>query len=137
MDTTFLSSLLLVSLLILLGIYLYQLMQKAKVSGGGKMVGGEKFLPIIWDTCPSDRKDGMPVHRVGPVYNFHQHFNKYNPRIGAAGFCPTGIPEMGWRNYYLENYNRDEVKKEDAFAGTPIRNFLDNMENVDNLYRKC
>jgi hypothetical protein len=74
---------------------------------------------------------GMPVHRTGPIHNFHQSFaftiNKPNPII----------PQMGWRNYYLANFNKYQVTEQDPFAGTPIRNFLNNLENVDNLYKKC
>ena len=122
--------------------------------GNNGVKGGETFYPVIWDTCRMRSGDGvgMPVHRVGPVYNFHQHFNKYSPLItgvrnpasivecgngNAPGFAPTGIPELGWRNWYLSNYGRNEVPEIDPFAGTMIRNFLDNMENVDNIYRKC
>jgi hypothetical protein len=112
------------------------------------------MYPVILDTCNRGPGPHMPVHRVGPVYNFHQHFNKYNPaltvqhpssipqsnqtvedRNGVA--YPTGIPEMGWRNYYLANYSENQIKYQDPFAGTPIRNFLNNMENVQNIYREC
>jgi hypothetical protein len=135
MDTTFLSWLLLFSLVLILGLYLQQSMGKSG-SGKANTTKTEKFLPIIWDTCPRRvNADGMPVHRVGPVYNFHQHFNKYNPALGAGS--PTGIPEMGWRNYYLSRYKSDGVEWTDPFSGTPIRTFLDNMENVENIYREC
>ena len=118
------------------------------------------MYPVILDTCNRGSGPhmavpyGNPVHRVGPVYNFHQHFNKYNPaltvqnpasipqpnqtvedRNGVA--YPTGIPELGWRNYYLANYSENQVPSQDPFAGTPIRNFLNNMENVQNIYREC
>ena len=86
------------------------------------------------------RNTGMPIHRVGPVINFHQHFNKYNtnPTYTTVKGCgnPTGIPELGWRNMYISNYTNNEVKDEDAFAGISTRNYLNNMENVDNIYRK-
>jgi hypothetical protein len=86
------------------------------------------------------RDVGMPIHRVGPVINFHQHFNKYttNPTYTTVKGCgnPTGIPELGWRNMYISNYTNNEVKYEDAFAGISTRNYLNNMENVDNIYRK-
>jgi hypothetical protein len=86
------------------------------------------------------RKTGMPIHRVGPVINFHQHFNKYttNPTYTTVKGCgnPTGIPELGWRNMYISNYTHNEVKEEDPFSGIPTRNYLNNMENVDNIYRK-
>jgi hypothetical protein len=86
------------------------------------------------------RNSGMPIHRVGPVINFHQHFNKYttNPTYTTVKGCgnPTGIPELGWRNMYISNYTHNEVKDEDPFSGISTRNYLNNMENVDNIYRK-
>jgi len=153
MDTTFLSCLLVFALLSILVLYLYQTLPKTSNSTptGNK---GEAFLPIIFDTCKSQRTSGMPVHRVGPVHNFHQTFNKYNPKLtvehpasipqypvsmhdlNGVGY-PTGIPEMGWRNFYLANFSQNQVPPQDPFSGTPIRNFLNNLENVDNLYRKC
>ena len=81
----------------------------------------------------------MPVHRVGPVINFHQSFGKYkNMQDGTYknGF-PNGIPEMAWRNYYLANFSKSEIPNQDPFAGTIIRNYLDNLENVKNIYREC
>jgi hypothetical protein len=98
----------------------------------------EPFMPIIWDTCKNSRMNGIkneglskgvfysgqPVHRVGPVINFHQSFKPV-------------LHELGWRNYYLNKYNDYEVPKDSNFDGTIIRNFLDNMESVDNIYRKC
>ena len=152
MDNNFLNCLLLFCILAILAVYLYQSTPTLWKSGSASNTKrkSESFLPIIFDTCPRART-GMPVHRVGPVHNFHQHFNKYSPLItcskGAASIpeagtdCsvanPTGIPEMGWRNWYLSNYSQNQVPPQDPFAGTSIRNFLDNMENVDNIYRKC
>ena len=86
------------------------------------------------------RNTGMPIHRVGPAINFHQHFNKYsnNPTYTTVKGCgnPTGIRELGWRNMYISNYTHNEVKEEDPFSGISTRNYLNNMENVDNIYRK-
>ena len=95
----------------------------------------------IFDTCKNIRTAGMPVHPVGPAINFHQHFTKYttNPTYTTIKGCgiPTGIPELGWRNMYLYNYSKNEIPEEDPFSGIPTRNYLDNMENVDNIYTKC
>ena len=126
MDTKFLSCVLIVLLLSLFTLYILQINPKSK----------EKFLPIIWDTCINNRLagstnlpvgveyNGMPVHRVGPVINFHQSFKK-------------SLPELGWRNYYLNTYNAYHVPPDTNFDGCGIRNFLNNLENVDNIYRKC
>lgn len=136
MDTTFLNYLLVFTLCIILILYLYQVLpQTTTIKNNNNDTKKEKFLPIIFDTCPNGRKMGMPVHRVGPIHNFHQSFNKYIPTI--QNNYTTGIPEMGWRNYYLKKYNQNQIKYEDPFAGTTIRNFLNNMDNVDNIYRKC
>lgn len=154
METTFISGLLFISLLAILGLYLYQgtpALHSSKSNNSNKRKQAEAFLPIIFDTCPRARMSGMPVHSVGPVHNFHQHFNKYSPLItcskSAASIpesettCttayPTGIPELGWRNLYLSQYSQNQIPHQDPFSGTSIRNFLNNMENVDNIYRKC
>ena len=83
----------------------------------------------------------MPVHPVGPAINFHQRFTKYakNPTYTTVKGCgiPTGIRELGWRNMYLLNYSKSEVSYEDPFSGVVTRNFLNNMDSVDNIYRKC
>lgn len=157
MDTTFISGLLFACLLAILGLYLYQStpsMHSSK-SNNASTKKGESFLPVIFDTCPRMRKSGMPVHRVGPVHNFHQQFNKYAAGITCSNdpasipqpgtVCttayPTGIPELGWRNWYLAQYSQNQIPPEDPFSGTGVRNYLDNMAEeggiLDNIYRKC
>jgi len=83
----------------------------------------------------------MPVHPVGPAINFHQRFTKHvtNPKYNTVKGCgiPTGIRELGWRNMYLLNYSKSEVSYEDPFSDVVTRNFLNNMDSVDNIYRKC
>jgi hypothetical protein len=132
METAFLSCLLVFSLLCILILYLYQL--NPSILKKNKSIG-EQFLPIIFDTCNNQRTGSMPVHRVGPVINFHQSFNNYNPALMVG--MPTGNPYMGWRNFYLKNFTQYQVPEQDPFVGTPVRNFLNNLENVDNIYRKC
>ncbi len=145
MDTTFLSYLLVFCLVIILIAYLHQTTnQKLKNKNKNKKINNsdEELLIIIYNEylkkAQQDnrlhKKKCMPIHPVGPVYNFHQHFNKYK-NIPEVGY-PTGIPEMGWRNLYLANYSDTQVVEEDPFAGTPTRNFLDNLDNVKNIYRE-
>lgn len=133
-DTIFLSYALAFFLLAILVLYLYQITRTNSSSNDNKNTLNN-FLPIILNTRKTQQNMGMPVHRVGPVINFHQSFNKYNKLKGYGG--PTGIPELGWRNYYLANFNKNEVKKEDPFDGISTRNYLNNMENVKNIYRNC
>lgn len=140
MDTTFLSYVLVLCLALLLVLYLSQnKYTENKYNMNMNNNKKDSYLPVIFDTCKNKRTSGMPVHRIGPIKNFHQSFGKYkNMQNGTYknGF-PNGIPEMAWRNYYLSNFNKNEVSTEDPFAGTIIRNYLDNMENVKNIYRQC
>lgn len=133
MDTNFLACMLAI---MLIGFGLFAAWQF--VIGSQTTGKKEKFLPIIWDTCDQPRTlgirnegltqgaqyDGMPVHRVGPVLNFHQKFKPF-------------LPELGWRAVWLSNYTDYQVPPDTNFDGTMIRPFLDNLENIDNIYRKC
>lgn len=139
METTFFSYLLALFLSLILILYLYQSKTIGYKYNNMNNNKTDAFFPVIFDTCSNKRTSGMPVHRVGPVINFHQSFGKYkNIQNGTYknGF-PNGIPEMAWRNYYLSNFNHNEVPEQDPFTGTVIRNFLDNMDNVKNIYREC
>lgn len=115
MNISFLSGLLLILLLGILILYLNQLTSHPRY-----IESISKFIPymINMNKCSS-----MPIHHTGPIYNFHQRFKCY-------------MPELGWREYYLNNFNTNQVDYTDSFAGTIVRNFLDNMDSVDNLYKK-
>ena len=147
MDTTFLSYLLTFLLAVILVVYLYQITE----GDNSKKLQTDKnsnLLVMKYDKKKNNvhnnyakynnkhsihKKKCMPIHPVGPVHNFHQSFNKYKNMPGVG--YPTGIPEMGWRNLYLSNYSDNLVVEEDSFSGIPTRNFLDNLDNVKNIYR--
>jgi len=136
MESSFISYLLCLSLALILIVYLNQLMNKSK--NHTKI----HINPYIKTLSPQTKKDknnneqGMPIHRVGPVLNFHQHFNKYNPMFLTEYGHKTGIPEMGFRNLYLSNFSKNETTYDDPFSGIVTRNYLNNMDSVDNIYRK-
>ena len=147
MDTTFLSYLLGFCLVIILIAYLHQTTNQKVTSKNKKLNNNNNndddgLLLIIYNEhlkkAQADKrlhkKTCQPIHPVGPVYNFHQHFNKYKTMSGVG--YPTGIPEMGWRNLFLSNYSDNQIIQEDPFAGTPTRTFLDNLDNVKNIYRE-
>jgi len=147
MDTTFISYLLTFCLVIILIVYLHQttnqnLKNMNNSNNNNSNTLNNKLLNSIYNEnlkkAQQDnrlhKKKCMPIHPVGPVYNFHQHFNKYKTMPGVG--YPTGIPEMGWRNLFLANYSDSQVVEEDPFSGTPTRHFLDNLENVKNIYRE-
>ena len=163
MDTTFLSYSLTFFLAIILVSYLYQITEGNNIKNKHKKLKHGKYgkhgeydendehnnlllmlynennktqnYKSIYNNKHSVHKTQcMPIHHVGPVYNFHQHFNKYKTMPGVG--YPTGIPEMGWRNLFLSNYSKNQVVDEDPFAEIPTRNFLDNLDNVKNIYRE-
>ena len=152
MDTTFLSYLLGFCLIIILIAYLHQTTnqnsnhKKLNKKLDNKLNNSVQERLIMFyneklkqaQQAQQDKrlhkKKCQPIHPVGPVYNFHQHFNKYKTMPGAG--CPTGIPEMGWRNLFLANYSDNQVVDEDPFSGIPTRAFLDNLDNVKNIYRE-
>ena len=150
MDTTFLSYLLTFCLAVILVVYLYQITEcdiNKKLNTKNLQTDKNRNLLVMkydknnihnnytkYNNKHSvHKKKYMPIHPVGPVYNFHQSFNKCK-NSSDAGY-PTGIPEMGWRNLYLANYSDNLVVEEDPFSGIPTRNFLDNLDNVKNIYR--
>ena len=140
MDTTFLNYMLTFSFAIILVLYLYQITDGERLNK--RKQNKNKLEPMITKHDNDDsyenrihKKNCMPIHRVGPVYNFHQSFGKYK-HMPCAGM-PTGIPEMGWRNFFLANYSNNQVVEEDPFEGIPTRNFLNNLESVKNIYREC
>jgi len=147
MDMTFLNYLLVLCLALLLVLYLNQMMNNNKNNTNAKNKMQKHMQmknphtnsgPIVLNKCAQGITSGMPIHRVGPIKNFHQHFTKYGKynTVGGCGF-PTGIRELGFRNLYLANFTKNEVPKDDPFSGISTRNYLDNMESVDNIYRKC
>ena len=159
MENTFISFFLLFCLTLLLIMYLNQNMKKQPIKHINKPIyqinknnsnilihsnknnDNNYVITNPFDICKNARTSGMPVHPTGPAINFHQHFTKYttNPSYISVKTCgnPTGIPELGWRNMYLANFSKNQIPEEDPFIGIPTRNYLDNMENVDNIYRKC
>ena len=148
MNNSFLSYLLCLSLSLVLILYLNQIMTKNKknmtLDKNKHNMHNMQKLPMKHILQPKQMnkcKYEMPIHRIGPIINFHQNFNKYstNPTYTTVKGCgvPTGIRELGWRNMYISNYSKNEVPEDVQFDGIITRNFLDNMESVDNIYRKC
>ena len=129
MDTTIISYFLTFCLTLILVVYLYQITDGNKLSKNTNILNKNSFI-IDENIKPlktiKNNTNCMPIHRVGPVYNFHQSFGKYK-----------NIPEMAWRNFYLENYSNNHVVEEDPFSQIPTRHFLDNLKSVDNIYRQC
>jgi len=58
---------------------------------------------------------------LGPVNEFHQKFK------------PLG-KEYGFRHWWKKNKTRNYVPKDYNFDGTSVRQYLDNLDNVNNVY---
>ena len=58
---------------------------------------------------------------LGPVSDFHQNFK------------PIG-KEFGFRSWWQKNKTRNYVPKDYNFDGTSFRQYLDNLDNVNNVY---
>ena len=122
------------SLLLILVVYLYQItdnttLNNIRNANNKKQIqNNNSFLSMMnkKNNLQNNTKQCMPMHRVGPIHNFHQSFAKSKT-----------MPEMGWRNFFLSNYSNNNVVEEDPFSQIPTRHFLDNLESVKNIYREC
>ena len=138
MDTTFISYLLTFCLAVILVSYLYQMTDGSKThtnKNSNNKLNSNSFVAMInhlnntinnneTNEKNKTNKNCMPIHHVGPIHNFHQSFGKYKTMPFAG--LPTGIPEMGWRNFFLANYSNTQLLEEDSFEGIPTRHFLNN-----------
>jgi len=58
---------------------------------------------------------------LGPVNDFHQKFKSVDK-------------EFGFRHWWKKNKTRNYVPKDYNFEGTSVRQYLDNLDNVNNVY---
>lgn len=92
---------------------------------------------------------------LGPVINFHQKFrlnklahagnavitsdlnnrgNLYATQLGKKGDSESAVKELGWRNWWLRQKSMYGVANSTDFANIPTRNFLNKLENTENIY---
>jgi hypothetical protein len=63
----------------------------------------------------------LPKKNLPTVCNgFHDNFFKDNNKF------------LGWRYFYIRNQNNNQIEDDKNFEGTNVRNFLNNLENVNN-----
>ena len=58
---------------------------------------------------------------LGPIIGFHSKFK-------------DNLSELGWRNWWFKHKNKNLVPADPNFKGTVTYNFLNNLENVKNIY---
>jgi len=59
-------------------------------------------------------------------HGFHDYFAEKN------GFNNNQL--LGWRYWYLRNKSKYDVKPDDNFTNIPTRQYLNNMESLDNWF---
>ena len=75
----------------------------------------ETFMPV------------MPLKRnLGPYHNFHEIFNK---NLNNLKF-----KELGWRNWWDKNKRKNKLNSKTGFEGTIIKNYLNNLDNTNNMF---
>jgi len=79
-------------------------------NGNGNHNQKEQFKPII-----------INGRILGPSVNFHQNFK-------------SNLPELGWRRWWIKNKTKNKVNPDVNFNGTSVRQYLNNMDNVKNIY---
>ena len=72
---------------------------------------------------------------LGPVRNFHQKFNNQLYNLDTK-FQQKNANPLGWRKHYITKNNKFLVPMDKNFDNIVTKNYLKNLENVDNLYRK-
>ena len=83
---------------------------------------------LVNNSVKTENKDRLKNNNIGAKGPFHEKFKK-------------NIPELGWRKFYLKNYggvdNVCELDKDcsNNFKGVITKHFLNNMKNVDNVYK--
>lgn len=91
---------------------------------------------------------------LGPVVNFHQKFrlnklvhakdevvvsdlnNRRNlyAQVLANKVAESAIKELGWRNWWLRKKTKFGVNDNKNFDDIPTRDYLNNLENTQNIY---
>ena len=76
-------------------------------------------------TTPNATEDNILVPDA-TQHGFHDHFAKMN------GFDNNKL--LGWRYWYLLNKTNYQVEPTNNFKDIPTRQYLDNMESVNNWF---
>lgn len=77
----------------------------------------EKFCNDNNNNNNKCNKDSLPSISNG----FHDNFFKDNNKF------------LGWRYFYLKNQSNNQIEDDKNFQGTSVRNYLDHLENTQNI----
>lgn len=93
---------------------LYQEKEKIKKEDELLLKLEEKFKDT--NICSIAPNKNLPTVCNGFHDKFFQNNNKF----------------LGWRYFYTRNQNNNQIEDDKNFDGTNVRNFLDNLQNVQN-----
>ena len=67
-------------------------------------------------------KTRLLTNQRGVAVGFHEQFKRL-------------LPELGWRSFYLRNFNGLNALKQDTKSKTVADNYLSCLSNTDNVYK--
>ena len=140
MNNQFINLFLLLFIINIIGLYIYQQNNPKLEDNNQNIVNEIEYLhlnkinttPKKSSSCHLDQE----ANRVlGPVHNFHEKFNKRLYNLDDK-YKQKHADPLGWRKRYLLNNNKYLVPNDNNFEGILTKNYLNQLENTDNLYRK-
>lgn len=140
MNNQFINLFLLLFIINIIGLYIYQQNNPELADNNQNIVNEIEYLhlnkinttPKKASSCHLDQE----ANRVlGPVHNFHEKFNKRLYNLDDK-FKQKNADPLGWRKRYILKNNKYLVPEDKNFEGILTKNYLNQLENTDNLYRK-
>jgi len=141
MNNQFINLFLLLFIVNLIGLYIYQQGNDDLVNEDKSNIVNEvEYLHL--NTLETNRKSNSSCHLdqeanriLGPIHNFHEKFNKKLYNFDSK-FKQKNADPLGWRKRYILKNNKYLVPEDKNFEGILTKNYLNQLESTDNLYRK-
>ena len=141
MNNQFINLFLLLFIVNLIGLYIYQQGNDDLVNEDKSNIVNEvEYLHL--NKLETNKKSNSSCHLdqeangiLGPVHNFHEKFNKKLYNLDSK-FKQKNADPLGWRKRYILKNNKYLVPEDKNFEGILTKNYLNQLENTDNLYRK-
>ena len=141
-DTTFISYLLTFCLAVILVVYLYQITDGSRINTNlnkNNKVNSNSFSLMI------NKLNKIIISIIKKIvcqFIMLVQFAIFTNLLDKYKICQMLDYQQVFQRWdgviiFLTNYSTPHTQTEDPFSGIPTRYFLDNMESVDNLYRKC
>jgi hypothetical protein len=143
MNNQFINVFLLLFIVNIIGLYIYQQYhnpneKKILNVDINNVLKDAEYVHLNCNTLKADPNchlDREAKRKLGPVHNFHQKFNQQLYNLDTK-YQQKNADPLGWRKRYILKNNKYLVPNDTNFNGTVTRNFLNQLENTDNIYRK-